>query len=77
VTQTDPTQTDPTQTDPTRTDSTRTPEQAGQRRRIPDRVIWLSLALGVAILIAACVVAVLSYRNPSVPPLTLPTASIR
>lgn len=56
------------------TDSTQTD---GQRRRIPDRVIWLVFALCVAILIAVGVVAMVSYRNPSVPPLTLPTASVR
>ena len=56
---------------------TETSDPTDQRRRIPDRTIWFALALSVAILIAVCVVAVLSYRNPSVPPLTLPTASIR
>jgi hypothetical protein len=40
-------------------------------------VIWLAFALCIAVLIAVCVVAVVSYRNPAVPPLALPSATIR
>jgi hypothetical protein len=40
-------------------------------------MLWLGLGIAVALLIAAVVVAILSYVNPDVAPLDLPTASSR
>ncbi len=42
-----------------------------------DRVLVVCFALSVVALLATIVIAVLSYVNPSVPPLSLPTARLR
>jgi hypothetical protein len=50
---------------------------AEPRRPIPDRILLLTLAAAILVLLAAVTVAVLAYVNPDVPPLSLPTASNR
>lgn len=55
--------------------SDRAPTGSVSPRRVPDLMLIVALVLAVIVLAVTITIGTLVYRNPTAPPLTLPTAS--